>query len=519
MASAVPTGIAAASRSRGNDPASAALPPRPLALWAVVVALAAALAAVLVMYRDLPMLDLPQHGVQIAIWMRWSELTGAERAAIELNLRTPYLVAYGLARALSPVVGVVPALKSLVWLAAVGNLLSLLLLARRLGHPAWLALLGLPLTFGFSFYFGFVSFLLATPLVVLAVTMAYDHASEPRWSSGLSLAALLCVTLVAHGFALTIAMFSVAPLLAWGTGATSPPLPLRVAPLLAPVAFALLWLTPELHGPGVNDFSISSDRLFRWLPMLLGAGSFRDGPAVLLASLFLILLVLGLGRPVRAPGRLGLLAVSVVGYALIPKMLWNTAFLHERCLSFLVPGLMLACQPRRSSPRFNSLIGVVATTACAIWLLVFSVRLSAFKREMADYDALIERLPAGLRVRPIIFDRNSRAFPGAPAYVHVSAYYHIAKGGLPAYWFAVQRNAVVRYREGYGPRMSPGSEWTPNRFDAALEAPHYDYFLVRGNSQGRALFVNSPLPIVLDACRGSFCGYRTAPASTSGTRS
>lgn len=477
------------------------------------IALVAALGAVLLAHRDLPMLDLPQHAVQIATWTRWSELAAGDRAAIELNVHTPYLLAYGLARALSPAIGVLPALKLIIWLAALGNVFALRLLARRLGHPQWLGLLGLPLTFGFSFYFGFVSFLLATPLVTAAVAVAYEHAARPRWASGLALAGLLCVTLVAHGFALAISLSSVAPLLALGPGGGTKPLAPRMAPLLPPIALALLWLTPALHEPSVNAFSIRSDRFARWLPMLVGAGSFRDVAAMALAVLCLGVLVLGLGRPVRAPGRLGFLAVAVAGYALIPEMLWNTAFLHERLVAFLVPGAMLACAPRRPGSWLSEKAGALATLACATWLAVFALRLSAFNHEMADYHALTERLPSGLRLRPLIFDRDSRAFPGVPAYVHVSAYYHVEKGGFPAYWFAVQRAAVIRYRVGHGPLMTPGSEWVPERFDAAREADRYDYFLVRGKSAEPALFVSSPLPVVLDACRGSFCGYHTARAA------
>lgn len=485
--------------------------------WLCVLAavlLSLALAVALLAFRDLPMMDLPQHAAQIATWIRWGELASADRNALELNLRTPYLLAYPLARVLSVVFGVLISLKVIVLLAALGNVFALWVLAHRLGHSPWLCLLGLPLTFGFSFYYGFVSFLLATPLVVLVLASAFEHAKFSRWSSGLALGALLCVTLVAHGFAAAIAMLSVAPLLIFGPIRT---LPRRVAPLVAPIALGLLWLTPTLRRPSLNDYSIPPGRAHQWLSMMAGPGSFEDVAALSLGVAIAVLVVLHLGRPSKAPGRLGLLVVATLGYALIPRLFWSTAFLHERLVAFVAPALMLAFEPRRPSRRVLALSATLTLATCVTWLTLFSTRLAGFNREMADYHALVDGLPAGLRLRPLIFQRDSRAFPGAPAYLHVSAYYHVAKGGLPAYSFAVFPSSVIRYKAGHSSVLAPGMEWVAERFDSSTEAELYDYFLVRGEPKQLELFANSPVPIVLDACRGSFCGYsRVAPLSRAG---
>ena len=74
-----------------------------------------------------------------------------------LNLRTPYLLAYPIARAVAPWVGAVVAWKLVVWLAVVANMLALAALARRLGHDPWIALLGFVASLGLCFYWGFIS--------------------------------------------------------------------------------------------------------------------------------------------------------------------------------------------------------------------------------------------------------------------------------------------------------------------------------------------------------------------------
>src|ERR1041384_6260212 len=98
----------------------------------------------------LPMVDLPQHAAQISIWLHLNDPQWAEFQLFELNLRTPYLGAYALARGLSGLVGVLPALKLVVWLSIVGHWAAFDWLVRSLGHSRWLGLLGLPLGMGYG---------------------------------------------------------------------------------------------------------------------------------------------------------------------------------------------------------------------------------------------------------------------------------------------------------------------------------------------------------------------------------
>src|SRR5438067_1190188 len=109
------------------------------------------------------MVDLPQHAAQISAWLRLGDPSSVTAHQFALNLGTPYLTAYVSARLLAPLVGVVTALKLVVWASAALHWFAFSGLVKRLGHPRYLGWLGLPLGLGYPFYFGMVSFTAAMP--------------------------------------------------------------------------------------------------------------------------------------------------------------------------------------------------------------------------------------------------------------------------------------------------------------------------------------------------------------------
>ena len=421
----------------------------------------------------LPMVDLPQHAAQISIWLHLNDPQWAEFQLFELNLRTPYLGAYALARGLASLIGVVPALKLVVWLSVVGHWAAFDWLVRSLGHARWLGLLGLPLAMGYGFYFGFISFVSALPFGLSATCLALRHRAHPSLASGLLLGAALCATLATHGFALGLTIVLVAPLLLRGGGSLS----LRGAPLLAPALLMLIWLVPGSSARSIG-LTIWDPRFWELsqVPGLLLASSGADHAASVLGVIFLGIVALSLGRPSREPERFLPLLVMLLGYCLFPLSLGGFTPLHPRFAAFLVPSVLLAFQPSTSarSPYFDGLIALTTAT----WFCLFAIRLRQFANETRPIADFIARMPAGLRIRPLIFDRGSEAFPGLPAMLHLSAYYVPEKGGYQGYSFAMYPTSVVRYHPEIVPTMDRGAEWHPEWFSSANELGGYQCFLV-----------------------------------------
>jgi len=424
----------------------------------------------------LPMVDLPQHAAQISIWLHLHDPKWAEFQLFELNLRTPYLGAYALARALAGLVGVLPALKVVVWLSIVGHWAAFDWLVRSLGHARWLGLLGLPLGMGYGFYFGFISFIGALPFGLGATCLALRHRAKPTLLSGLLLGAALCATLATHGFALGLTLVLVGPLLLRGAGS----LIWRGAPLFAPALLMLIWLVPGSSARSIG-LTIWDPRFWELsqIPGLLVASSGADQASSVLGLIFLGIVLLSLGRPSREPERLLPLALMLLGYCLFPLSFGGFTPLHPRFAAFLVPTLLLAFQPSAAvrSPYFESAIALTS----AAWFCLFAVRLQRFARETQPITDFVARMPAGLSIRPLVFERESAAFPGLPAMLHLSAYYVPEKGGYQGYSFAMYPTSVVRYRPEIVPTMDRGAEWHPEWFSSVYELSGYECFLVKSS--------------------------------------
>ncbi len=478
-----------------------------MALRRTELALSLTLLAIFLGARDLPLVDLPQHAVQIVNWIR---LDAHDRAVadLELNFRTPYLLGYPVARVLASVLPVLVALKLTLWASITLQAVTLRKLCQRLGHDAWLGLLGFPLGLGYSFCFGFIAFCAALPLVNWAILRALDHRDAPTWRRGLALGLTLALLLVAHGVALGFLVVLLGPLLLWGGGK----LWQRLLPFVAPPLLALVWLVPGGTSTrlGGDLWEFEPQRLLELPGQLVGIGA-ADHLSTLLGGVLLVAVGLGLGAR-RSVLLMFPLVASFLGYLLFPTLFRGAGPLGPRFSAYLVPGALIAFAPRANpASTLGGARRALVLLVTGSVLLLFSLRLPAFNRETADFRELIARLPLELKIRPLVFDRASPAFPGIPAHLHVPAYYAVEKGGNAGYSFAMYSISVVRLRAGVRAEMPGGAEWSPERFDAEREADGYDYFIVKSAlDRTSALFAGTNPVAVLDQHVGDWWGYRRA---------
>jgi len=463
----------------------------------------------LLLHADyLPMIDLPQHAAQITSWIRLQDPAFPDHRLYELNLRTPYLVAYGLAKLMAPWVGVVAGLKLVLWLGIAGNALAVTSIARATGHSQWLGLLALPTAVGYSFYFGFISFVFTTPFALCCWRVALAHARRPRASSALLLGALLVLVFSAHAFGFVVALCGAAALLLEGLNRRT--LILRTLPLLPAALLCASWL-PGLwrHGyRGGEVWELGVSRLLS-VPALLVGLSGADAELTALGIFVMLALATQLGRVHASRARWLPLLGILLGFLFLPLQLRSVGFVYPRLVAFLLPAALIAFRPREASARWaGSAPALLAVSISGGWLGLFATRLANFQREAAGFSSLVAGMPWGLAVRPIVFERECLAFPGVGAFLHFPAYYQVQKGGTQGYSFARYETSVIRERALAPPVMVDGAEWHPQTFDATREVPHFDFFMVHSlKDRTQQLFGDSPEPVKLVANHGDWWGY------------
>ena len=147
----------------------------------------------------LPMIDLPQHAGQVAVWRDLLLGTSPWQPLVYINYFTPYLAGYGLALLLSFVLPVSAALKLLLMLAYLGFVAACVALRSRLGGDRRLDWLFIPGFFGYAYVWGFYTFLIAAPFGILFVVLAHSYADRPTPALGVVLLLADVALFFTHG--------------------------------------------------------------------------------------------------------------------------------------------------------------------------------------------------------------------------------------------------------------------------------------------------------------------------------
>lgn len=482
--------------------------------YRIAFALLAAACAVplLVTYR-LPMIDLPQHAAQITIWKYFDDPCYGFARTYEMNWYTPYLLGYAVTRAFAVLMPVNAAIKLTLWLAILAVPLSMRMLARRAGVDEWLTLLGFPLAFSFSFFWGFLNTVVAVPLAIVYVTLAYDYARE---QSGRRASVLACIAvLLTAGHAL---IFTGAALAAGFLHLTLWRTPKRMLltawPYVIPLPFLLLWTgriaDHDRIATGSTMWFEPWTRVVKIFSELLAAD--RDTVAMLMSLALLAVAALAGVRFSREPLRWIPAIVFGALYFAGPDVLQGVAYINGRFAVLFAAFLLFAMTPGKAIvPRPLAHALIVASVLA--WMVVLTGRFHAFGREAEQFDRIVDRLEPNRTVMSLIFDRSSGVMPG-PLYLQWGAYYHERKGGIINWSFANSFPSLIRYRAGAEIRETRGLYGNPSVFNWRSNDARFDYYLVRAASResGDSIFAGAPELFVLRARSGSWWLYERTRA-------
>jgi hypothetical protein len=391
----------------------------------------------------LPFVDYPQHLAQLDLWQKMADPHWPWRDQFRVDLFTPYLIVYCLARALGGLLAHDTGLRVLLSLYVVGLPLITAWLLRRLDQTVWLALLVFPAAYGFSMTFGLLNYTFSVPLGLLAIAVAV----RPRQRSGPWLLAPLLLLL------------SFSHVLVWAVAsACCGLLYLRLLPdwramvkpalaLAAPVPLVLLWMhlthgndpvtiqeNVWAHGPHIR---------FGLLPRYIVGQATQHAPSAIY-GLMLLLAPYAMGRSVdvRSPAVAPLLLV-LAAYMVLPTTLWGVWGVSERFSVFVLPLWLASTRSTGRLPRHAPWLLLVLVLP---WLGYLVSDAQRFDERASEFEAVIELMQPGKRALGVSGDVWLDE-PRGPALEHLGCWYQMRAGGIWEPSFAHYFSEVVQFAD------------------------------------------------------------------------
>ena len=454
--------------------------------WRIPLGYVLLLALPCIVFKYLPMVDLPQHEAVVSMMLHLGDRRWAFDSYYQWEpTRTLYVLPYLLAALVSQLMPLHRAINCVVFCSVVAYPIGVLLYLRALSRPAWVALVTLPLLYNQSFFWGFVNFNLAVGLAfVTFAVMVGTWTKRKAW----------VVSLLGVGIALThiYGLLLLGAYLCLWIFSSERDEAVRRLPALAPAAFALVvWtvLIANASGPsGIQWMPFG----VRWVKFGESIAGGWHGHAESISLLLTVSVVLVFFRKSLPFARAG----------------WNTLSVHQRIawklvalnllLYFSMPELQVAALkatfrhaqlaamafPLALSIDFNGAgcqWGRLGLHVLGAFVIVNSwSNLRAFDAEARSFDVIVDHVPTGSRVAQLTYERRGKQTK-VPAYLHFAAYLQAQKGGLLAVSFPARFwNVPIKPKAFPGfPPVPVDLEWRPRLFGKAQLSRYFDYLIVR----------------------------------------
>ncbi|WP_198344769.1 hypothetical protein [Neisseria chenwenguii] len=440
----------------------------------------------------LPMADLPQHAVQVAVLddllkgrSPWSDM-------LVLHWDTPYWTTYSVWLLLHQFIGMAWSPKIVVILILLFYMASVRLVRRAFRASRLTDWVALTCFFGFAFQWGFVSFLAGIPvgMLFLAANKFWLDTQKPKY---LWMIAFLGIWSY-YSHVLTFAFFCFISYgmflvdfrrLSWKQRG------MLTLPYLLFAGMLLRYLTkpnpepfmyyPEGRWENPGIFQKTSELLF--YPWNMGQLFYYDFAC---AALLLAPPLLGY-RPSRDVKRYALLLGSLAIWYALPHIGFQTAYIYQRFGLFVPVFWYLVWQPQEAAGRRYDMKQVAVTAfVCAVAALMFKVYsnnvLFDSSETVKDFDEVVATMPSEKRIlglgEPFMWgDGKLTSFA---EYLHFAQWYQVKKRGWADYSFASAHAMPVRLKLK---KMYPGYGYNrlvdEKNLTEILDCSIYSYLLVR----------------------------------------
>lgn len=446
-------------------------------MLAVTLAVITIAALPTLVFRYLPMTDLPQHAAIASIWLHHGDPAYGFAQYYDVEwLHTPYVLPYALAVLFAKVVSLSTAMRIVVFLSSVAYPIGLLTIVRASNKPAWFALLGVPLMFNRAFFWGFVAFDLSIGFSLAAYACVIGSRRSLARDIGFCVLTLATTFTHVYGLALLIGLLG---LHACFGGLRE--LKARPWPFVSVLAGTALWLwkSGESVGYGERISPPFVQRLVELPRQILGGYADRSEGIILIVALAVWLLFVRPRewRPVQRVAY-AMAAGNLLLYFVLPQATLTAKFIHFRH-AFLACALLPVCaseaalvaRPFLRKAMFGIAVGAATVNTWGHLML--------FDTEARAFTPILDALPQKPKIASLVFDKNGLWMATNP-YMHFVAYAQAEKGGMITMSFpAVFWNLPVMMRsDAPVPKTPTNFEWSL-RFDDRAFGYFYDYAVVR----------------------------------------
>jgi hypothetical protein len=435
-----------------------------------------------------PMVDMPQHAAQVSALgelvrgdFLWNDL-------IEINYFTPYWIGYGSWLLLALLFPITVATKIILCITFLLFVLSFSFLRQKFGAPGSLDWLLIPAFFGFSYEWGFLTFMLSTSIgcmfyyatiKMMENTKIYRSLIVLFW--GIILAFSHLLMFIFFGLVATVHIFT--------SGKIS-----RIKEaliLLWPYVFlgflagSFVFLKEDalssLYYPGDITFIWGSlgDRIRFFLTTIIPSGFSIVNRSLLLISVLAIPFLLGY-RFTKKSTSFSMMTAFVIAWLFFPHFAGKVFFIYQRFSLLFIPAYILCFEKKETlvKIKFSRLfLGLVMVV-----LMYFPLANHYFfKEEAREFSALLDDLPKGKKALFLTFDRDSKVVTVPSIFLHFPLWYQAKNAGWVDFNFAWFYPQVIKYRPEKAPKdMPPGYEWTPDVVLSSLqECDRYDLIFIR----------------------------------------
>jgi hypothetical protein len=456
-----------------------------------------------------PMVDLPQHAAQVTLMLNMNNPDFPLSNQYQFNLFTPYLLGYLLIAAVTPLIGVVAACKLVVWATLFALAIASRYLLRRTGADPYWAWLVFPTLYGFSYQWGFLSFLVAAPVGVAFLGLIWNRGIDHYLRSSLLVVVMLYVLFFCH--ALTLGLFSLIAALYWYCSAPRLRDLIKTAwPLISLLPVVAIWFSfsNQDSGPQPLEWDLSwfdtNDYYYRhlaswvsptghdwgrvtgFIPRLLGVRP--SIPLTLVGVTLFILPFLGGGRLATSRVRYVPLALLLLVLLFLPSGLFESYFAFQRFVLFSMPLFLVVIDTPKRLHKVQRVLRLTAPLIAFGWIFWTSYNAMQIDKDSEEFDAVMSKMLPYKSTLSLIFAKDDN-HSITPTFVNFPAWYSAIRIGTMdpspaefAKWMPITLKPEFVSKPGLR-----AISWFPQEFDWKIHnGRKFDYFIVRAQADAGA---------------------------------